>query len=159
MSDNIEGQLSIFDLAQDPNHSAKYSFTRYIGQSVQHLNGTTGKIWMLDKYFTYFRDRNGKEWTGTPTTITPLNPELDAKWLADGTVKAWEDWRPWEDGMKYKPLPQLREIVDDFEAIYEGETEIIKDGKTFRAQIRFKQWVSGPGDIYKINKPIKWREV
>lgn len=164
MSDNIEGQLSIFDLAQDPNRSATYSFTRYIGQSVQHLSGTTGKIWMIDKYFTYFRDRNGKEWTGTPTTITPLNPELDAKWLADGTVTAWEEWHPWEEGMTYAVNNLTREFVPftpegDEETSFIHTALITKDGNTWRAEVYFELWVSGPGDIYKTYKPIKWREV
>ena len=76
MSKELDGQLNIFDIAAQPG-PATYGFKRYLGQSVQHLNGATGKIYKMDKYYTFFKDRLGKDWVGTPTTISPLNPELD----------------------------------------------------------------------------------
>lgn len=90
MSKELDGQLNIFDIAEQPG-PATYRFKRYLGQSVQHLNGATGKIYKMDKYYTFFTDRLGKDWVGTPTTISPLNPELDEKWLSDGTVKEWKE--------------------------------------------------------------------
>lgn len=162
MSKEIDGQLNLFDLTAQAG-PASYSFRRYIGQSVQHRNGATGKIYKCDRYYTFFTDRLGKDWIGTPTTIAPLNPELDAKWLSDGTAKAWTGWEPFPEGATVaKDANTMRknekEEEDDPDYIARGWITF-EGGEVRKAEIGYRLWISGPGAIYKTYEAIKWREV
>lgn len=84
MNDDIYGQMSIFDIA--PEESPRYTFKRYIGQSVAHRCGVVGKITRIDRYYTTFVDEYGQEYTGTPYDLRQFDPQIDDFKIRKGLV-------------------------------------------------------------------------
>lgn len=167
MSDELYGQLSFFDLNEEEKKAARYTFQRYMGQSVRHKCGATGKITKIDYYYTTFEDENGKEYVGTPYDLAPLNPELDAVWLRTGKVEPCyqdihKEWRDFPQGAKWhanldNKEPFTLEGEEDPDWIVRGFVHL--GGADYRADIILAEWVSGPGDCYHDYQAIKWREV
>ena len=75
MNEDIYGQMSIYDFA--PEQSPRYTFKRYIGQSVVHRCGVVGVITKIEPYYTTFVDFQGKEYTGTPYDLQQFEPQID----------------------------------------------------------------------------------
>lgn len=84
MNDDIYGQMSIFDFA--PETAPRYTFKRYIGQSVIHRCGVVGKVTKITPYFTTFVDAYGQEFTGTPYDLKQFDPQIDEFKIRKGLV-------------------------------------------------------------------------
>jgi len=167
MSDELYGQMSFFDLNTEELKGARYTFKRYMGQSVRHKCGASGKITKIEQYYTTFVDERGKEYIGTPYDLAPLNPELDDFWMKSGAVVPCiydneNEWKPFPEGAKWYANTEKRERWPGWEEdgapdwIVQGE--VVIDGKSKKGDIALKEWVSGPDGIYHEFEPIKWRE-
>ena len=148
----LEGQISIYDLMAGKTTKRKpceYSFQRYIGQTVRDSwHGRIGKIVRIDRYYTDVKCLDGEIYAWTPTNTVPFE-----------FIR--EEWTPitnevigWDMARIYIPLvvpvvpskpPNMIDLVID------GTV----DGKP--ALIGFKEWVSGPSDLYTTYEPVLFK--
>ena len=144
MSNELEGQISIFDLMAGKTAKRKpceYSFQRYIGQTVRDSwYGRIGKIVDIDHYYTDVKCLDGEIYAWTPTNTVPF-------------VFIREEWTPftteeieWNKARTYIPL-----VVPVEPSKPPNMIDLVIDGTVNGkpALIGFKEWVSGLNDLYK----------
>ena len=77
MSKTIPGQLTIFDLSNEPPRPCDYKFKRYIGQPVEvyiHGKPIRAKITGIEKYYTEL----DVGYVGTPYNLHPVEDKCGA---------------------------------------------------------------------------------
>ena len=104
--EQIEGQLSLFDLAPEGEERkpCEYPFKRYIGQVVEFNTGEVGEITDIGPYYTEVRTNNHRIMAGTPTTITPKKMENFADYIGQCKYCMWYGY-----GM-YDPISHKRRL-------------------------------------------------
>lgn len=150
----LEGQISIFDLMAGKSAKRKpceYSFQRYIGQTVRDSwNGYFGKIYDIGSYYTYVRSASGEEYAFTPGGTHPFEFIRD-EWqpITDEAVE-WDLVRT--------RIPIVVPIIPSrppakIDRVIRGTV----NGKP--ALIGFKEWASGPNDIYKTYEKVLFKYI
>ena len=70
----MQGQYSVFD---QYTSGARYNFKRYLGQRVRFWrDDIEGVIVAIEPYYTIV-EADGREMAGTPTTICPVDKEVE----------------------------------------------------------------------------------
>lgn len=148
----LEGQISIYDLMAGKSTKRKpceYSFQRYIGQTVRDSwHGRIGKIVDIDHYYTDVKCLDGEIYAWTPTNTVPFE-----------FIR--EEWTPitnevigWDMARIYIPL-----VVPVVPSKPPNKIDLVIDGTVDGkpALIGFKEWVSGPSDLYTTYEPVLFK--
>lgn len=129
----------------------EYSFQRYIGQTVRDSwNGRIGKIVDIDHYYTDVECSDGEIYAWTPTNTVHFE-----------FIR--EEWTPittevieWNKTRTYIPLSF---VIPVFRSKPPNDIDLVIDGTVDGKQslIGFKEWVSGPNDIYTTYEPVLFK--
>lgn len=152
MTKELEGQISIYDLMAGKTTKRKpceYSFQRYIGQTVRDSwHGRIGKIVDIDHYYTDVECLDGEIYAWTPTNTVPFE-FIREEWTPITTEAIEMD-------MARIYIPLVVPVVPSkppnrIDLVIDGTV----DGKP--ALIGFKEWRSGPSDIYTTYEPVLFK--
>lgn len=152
MTKELEGQISIYDLMAGKTTKRKpceYSFQRYIGQTVRDSwYGRIGKIVDIDHYYTDVECLDGEIYAWTPTNTVPF--EFSREEWTPITTEAIE----WDMARIYIPL-----VVPVVPSKPPNRIDLVIDGTVDGkpALIGFKEWRSGPSDIYTTYEPVLFK--
>lgn len=148
----LPGQISIWDIHGEnaKRKPCDYSFQRYIGQTVRcNLTGRIRVIVSIDMYYTDVECIDGEIYAWTPTNTVPFE-FIREEWTPI-TTEAIE----WNNARTYIPL--VAPVVPSkppnrIDLVIDGTV----DGKP--ALIGFKEWVSGPSDLYTTYELVLFKE-
>lgn len=152
MTKELEGQISIYDLMAGKTTKRKpceYSFQRYIGQTVRDSwHGRIGKIVDIDHYYTDVECLDGEIYAWTPTNTVPFE-FIREEWTPI-TTEAIE----WDMARIYIPL-----VIPVVPSKPPNRIDLVIDGTVDGkpALIGFKEWVSGPCELYTTYEPVLFK--
>lgn len=152
MTKELEGQISIYDLMAGKTTKRKpceYAFQRYIGQTVRDSwHGRIGKIVDIDHYYTDVECLDGEIYAWTPTNTVPFE-FIREEWTPI-TTEAIE----WNMARTYIPL-----VVPVVPSKPPNRIDLVIDGTVNGkpALIGFKEWRSGPSEIYTTYEPVLFK--
>lgn len=127
----------------------EYSFQRYIGQTVRDsCHGRIGKIVDIDHYYTDVECLDGEIYAWTPTNTVPFE-FIREEWTPI-TTEAIE----WNMAKTYIPL-----VVPVVPSKPPNRIDLVIDGTVDGkpALIGFKEWRSGPSDLYTTYEPVLFK--
>ena len=127
----------------------EYSFQRYIGQTVRDSwHGRIGKIVDIDHYYTDVECLDGEIYAWTPTNTVPFE-FIREEWTPI-TIEAIE----WDMARIYIPL-----VVPVVPSKPPNRIDLVIDGTVDGkpALIGFKEWRSGPSDLYTTYEPVLFK--
>ena len=127
----------------------EYSFQRYIGQTVRDSwHGRIGKIVDIDHYYTDVECLDGEIYAWTPTNTVPFE-FIREEWTPI-TTEAIE----WDMARIYIPL-----VIPVVPSKPPNRIDLVIDGTVDGkpALIGFKEWVSGPCELYTTYEPVLFK--